>query len=161
MAWGCCRKAVLAALRECKHRINPPCAPTKRRSVALCCAGVTANTSYGFVDYRDAINKREYRDNTSLRALLCARLEARTSPPRSDIFSHVDRIISLRLTMLVIGARNTGRRHRTVIRIIYLDFPASTIISLRERNFPAVRSAKGYDWQFGFPLTYTRRVVVH
>lgn len=111
---------------------------------ALYCVGVTVNTSYGFVDYRDAINKREYRDNTSLRArvALCA-LEARVRlTPPGDIFSHVDRIISLRLTMLVIGSRNTGRRRRAVIRIIYLDFPASTIISLRQRNFPAVRSAR-------------------
>lgn len=37
---GCCRKAVLAALRECKHRINPACTAA---SVARC-TEVTVNT---------------------------------------------------------------------------------------------------------------------
>lgn len=44
MTWvrGCCRKAVLAAaLRECKHRINPACTAA---SVARC-TEVTVNTT--------------------------------------------------------------------------------------------------------------------
>lgn len=54
MVRGCCRKAVLAALRKCKHRINPLCTA----ALAARCTEVTqvtVNTLADFVDYPDTI----------------------------------------------------------------------------------------------------------
>lgn len=66
MVRGCCRKAVLAALRECKHRINPLCTA----ALAARCTEVTqvtVNTLADFVDYPDTIADRGCRNNYSNR----------------------------------------------------------------------------------------------